>query len=162
MRRILGLLVLSAGLWLAPASTADAQISLSIGGPYGGRFGLGIGSNYGLYGSGLYPYPSGIGLGSWTAPYTTPIGTGYVRTSYYGYNPGVATSSAAVPATAYNPGVVSYSSSVPATTYYSSGYYGGAPAVWTAYGYPAYLYTPRYYPFGAYGFGRGFGGLGFR
>jgi hypothetical protein len=146
MRRILGLLVLSAGLWLAPASSADAQVSLSIGGPFGGGFGLGIGSNYGLYGSGFYPYTSGVGLGAWTAPYATPIGTSFVRTSYYGYGPGVA----------------SYSSSLPATTYYSSGYYGGTPAYWTAYGYPSYLYTSRYYPFGAYGFGRGFGGWGFR
>lgn len=111
MRRILGLLMVSAALWLVPAPSAQAQIG----------FGFGYGYGAPVYGA----YAPAYGLGY--APPVVPYAPGY------GYAPGFA----------YRAPVV--------TTYYNS--YYAAPAVGLGvggFGYPAYGYAPRPYPYGVY------------
>jgi len=79
MKRILGL-VLAGAIWLGLASAANAQFSLSIGGPYGG--GVSVMSPYGIYGSGYYPF-SYTGWGPGMSYYSSSYSGFYPRTSYY-------------------------------------------------------------------------------
>jgi hypothetical protein len=104
MRYILGLVV-AAGLWLGTASAAQAQFSLSVGGPWGG---VSVGVPYvGAYG-GYYAAPySGYG-------YSAVPGTTYYSSGYYGVTPGV-------PVYSYPYGYTSYYGYAP---YYRYGYYG--------------------------------------
>ncbi len=155
MRRFLGLLLLG-GLWIGHPSTANAQVALSLGGPFGGRVGISVGSNYGLYGNGYYPYGYYRSVSPWySSSYGIGPGTSYYNSGYYGYNSGL-----------------SYYGYAPGASYYSSGYYGGYPSYsysygspsygYPSYGYPSYGYPSYgYAPLGSYGWRSGLGGWGY-
>jgi hypothetical protein len=128
MRRILGLTMV-AGLCLALAPRAGAQMSLGIGNPYGG--GIFVNSyptSYGynpVYG-GMGYYPTGYGLG------LSSLGTTAYAPGYVGVTPGVTSIyssgySGLAPGLGYNP-YLPYPSTVNygayGTTYFGSSPYG--------------------------------------
>lgn len=142
MFRAFGLMVAGAVV-LGHAATANAQIGISVGSPFGGP-GIGIGApSYGYYGDGYSSLGAG-GLGY--SSYSSGFGSSVVGT------------------TTYSSGYAGYAA--PGTTYFNSGYYGGAfPAGYVApyplvlapaYGYPAYGY-PAYGRWGGW-YGRPRGG----
>jgi hypothetical protein len=125
MGRFLGLL-LAAGLTLGLASSARAQVMLSVGNPYSGLgMGLSVGYPYG-YAYGNNPYNSLM------SPYSV-------------------TSVMPAPATFYSSGYSGVSTYVaPGTSYFASGTYRAYPlgyGIYPAYGYgvPVYGYYRPYY-----------------
>ena len=119
--RLFGLAIVG-GIVLGQASTANAQVVLSVGNPYTRGVALGQPLGYG-YG---YPYAGT----TYSSFYASPLaGTTIYNSGYAGYvAPGVSV---------YRSGYAGYVA--PAVGVYPSGYLSTA-----AYGYPAYAYAPYY------------------
>jgi len=131
MRYLFGMI--AAGALLGTASVANAQLSISIGNPYGGYGGY---SGYGGYGTGYYgmPYASSYSnygsYSSYVAPGTTYFSSGYSGYTYPSVSPVYGAPVYGVPV--YSPGYVPAYGYVSTYRYgpaYGYGYRGGIPGL---------------------------------